>query len=199
MAQIFVTDELIDAARKSTGLQRFDSESFREGLGVLLADASTLNYPEVGAQRFRSMAIAALATRLKTTAYLEQHPELLKRPIERPVFITGLPRTGTTALHRLLTADPANQGVQMWLAEVPQPRPPRQTWPDNPVFQLVQAGYSRTMWSTPSSWGCTTSPPTRWRVTPISGRARTAIRTGRARRGVRCSPPGCGGRKRSTA
>ena len=31
----------------------------------------------------------------------------------------------------------------MWLAEVPQPRPPRPTWPDNPVFQLIQAGYAR--------------------------------------------------------
>jgi Ni/Co efflux regulator RcnB len=35
--------------------------------------------------------------------------------IERPIFVTGLPRTGTTALHRLLAADPAHQGLQMWL------------------------------------------------------------------------------------
>ena len=47
-------------------------------------------------------------------------------PIERPIFVTGLPRTGTTALHRLLTADPAHQGLELWLTEVPQPRPPRE-------------------------------------------------------------------------
>ena len=59
------------------------------------------------------------------------------------MFITGLPRTGTTALHRLLTADPASQGLEMWLTQVPQPRPPRCTWADDPVFQYIQAGFSR--------------------------------------------------------
>ena len=56
------------------------------------------------------------------------------------MFVTGLPRTGTTALHRLLVADPAHQGLEMWLAEVPQPRPPRDSWADDPVFQYIQAG-----------------------------------------------------------
>jgi hypothetical protein len=63
--------------------------------------------------------------------------------VARPLFVTGLPRTGTTALHRLLAADPAHQGLELWLAEAPQPRPPRQTWADNPVFQYIQAGCER--------------------------------------------------------
>ena len=87
MAQTFDADELIEAARQATGLERFDSESFREGLGVLLADANRVHYPEMGVQRFRGAIIGSLATRLKTTAYLEQRPELLERPIERPVFV----------------------------------------------------------------------------------------------------------------
>ena len=64
-------------------------------------------------------------------------------PIDRPIFVTGLPRSGTTALHRLLTADPAHQGLELWLAELPQPRPPRDTWAANPVFQHIQAGYEQ--------------------------------------------------------
>ena len=56
--------------------------------------------------------------------------------IERPIFVTGLlPRTGTTALHRLLCGRPTASGFELWLAGVPQPRPPRETWSDNPVFQ----------------------------------------------------------------
>jgi hypothetical protein len=125
MAPIFVMEELIDAARNSTGLERFDSDSFREGLGVLLADANKLNYPDPGAQRFRNMAIAALATRLKTTAYLEQHPELCKRQIERPVFVFGIPRTGTTLLSNLLAADPARRSPLTW--EIDDPVPPATT------------------------------------------------------------------------
>jgi hypothetical protein len=132
MAQSLVTDELIDAARKDTGLQRFDSESFREGLEVLLADANKLNYPEVGAQRFRSMAIAALATRLKTTAYLEQRPELLKRPIERPLFVFGIPRTGTTLLSNLLAADPARRSPLSWEIDDPVPPPTTATLYNDP-------------------------------------------------------------------
>jgi len=74
---------------------------------------------------------------------LAGEPESAEVGIDRPVFVTGLPRTGTTALHRLLTADPASQGLEAWLAQVPQPRPPRHTWPDNPVFQAIEAGFAR--------------------------------------------------------
>ena len=63
-------------------------------------------------------------------------------PIERPIFVCGLPRTGTTALHRLLNADPAHQGLELWLTEVPQPRPPRETWADNPIYAGLNAAFS---------------------------------------------------------
>ncbi|MBN9621221.1 MAG: sulfotransferase, partial [Actinobacteria bacterium] len=60
---------------------------------------------------------------------------------DRPIFVTGLPRTGTTALHRLLAADPVHQGLEQWLCDMPQPRPPRATWSDNPAFARIQAGF----------------------------------------------------------
>jgi hypothetical protein len=123
MPQKFVTDELIEAARTATGLQRFDSESFREGLDILLADANRVDYPDTGIQRFRAAVIGALSIRLKATAYLEQHPELLKRPIERPVFVFGIPRTGTTLLSNLLAADPARRSPLTWEIEDPVPPP----------------------------------------------------------------------------
>ena len=63
-------------------------------------------------------------------------------PIERPIFVCGLPRTGTTALHRLLTPTP-HQGLELWLTEVPQPRPPRETWEEDPIFNAMQGGVLR--------------------------------------------------------
>jgi hypothetical protein len=122
VAQQFVADELIEAAQTATGLQRFDSESFREGLDVLLADANKVDYPEVGIARWRSSLIGALSTRLKTTQYLDQRPELLRRPIERPLFVFGIPRTGTTLLSNLLAADPARRSPLTW--EIDDPIPP---------------------------------------------------------------------------
>ena len=132
MAQTFNADELIDAARKATGMERFDSESFREGLGVLLADANRVSYPDMGVQRFRGAIIGALATRLKTTAYLEQRPELLKQPIRRPLFVFGIPRTGTTLLNNLLAADPARRSPLSWEIDDPVPPPTTATLYNDP-------------------------------------------------------------------
>ena len=54
----------------------------------------------------------------------------------------GLPRTGTTALHRYLHADPATQGLEMWLTQYPQPRPPRETWEQDPIFNAMQQAFT---------------------------------------------------------
>jgi hypothetical protein len=123
VVQKLVADELIEAAQKATGLTHFDSESFREGLDILLADANQLDYPESGIARWRTDLIGALSTRLKTTAHLQQHPELLKRPIERPVFVFGVPRTGTTLLSNLLAADPKRRSALTWEIDDPVPPP----------------------------------------------------------------------------
>ena len=132
MANKFVAEQFIDAARKATGLQRFDSESFREGLEIFLADASHPDYSEAGIQRLTGAVIGALATRLKTTAYLEQRPELLGRPIDRPVFVFGIPRTGTTLLSNLLAADPARRSALTWEIDDPVPPPTTATLYNDP-------------------------------------------------------------------
>jgi hypothetical protein len=136
--------DLHASASKITGLADFGPDDYTDGLAVLLsscADEAALT--PLGQKVMRSMLRGALAARLFSEAGWQAHPEYAEIPIDRPVFITGLPRTGTTALHRLLTADPAHQGLEMWLAEVPQPRPPRETWAANPVFQYIQAAHER--------------------------------------------------------
>ncbi len=132
MPQQLVLDELVDAAQKATGLHKFDSDSYREGLGILLADANKVNYPDAGLERFRAAVTGSLVNRLKTTEYLEQRPELLKRPIERPVFVFGIPRTGTTLLSNLLAADPGRRSPLTWEIEEPVPPPTSATLYNDP-------------------------------------------------------------------
>jgi hypothetical protein len=132
MANKFVAGELVEAAQKATGLKDFDSESFREGLDVLLADANKVEYPEMGIGRMRGGIIGALSTRLKTTAYLAQRPELLERPIEQPVFVFGVPRTGTTLLSNLLAADPARRSPLTWEIDDPIPPPAKDALYNDP-------------------------------------------------------------------
>jgi hypothetical protein len=132
MAQTLVAAQLIEQARKATGLERFDSESFREGLDVFLADVNACEYTESGMQRLIGSVVAALSTRLKVHAYLQQRPELLTRPIERPVFVFGVPRTGTTLLSNLLAADPHRRSPLTWEIDDPVPPPTTATLYSDP-------------------------------------------------------------------
>jgi Sulfotransferase family len=137
-------DDLHASASRRTGLTDFGTDDYTDGLAVLLDSyAREAGLTPLGAKVQRAFLRGALTARLCSEAAWRAYPDYRCVQIERPVFVTGLPRTGTTALHRLLTADPASQGLEVWLAQVPQPRPPRHTWPDNPVFQHVQAGFSR--------------------------------------------------------
>lgn len=137
-------DDLHASATRFCGLSDFGGDEYREGLAVLLESyARDAGLTPFGNKIKRAFLRQALVARLLSEEAWKRFPEYVEVRLERPIFVTGLPRTGTTALHRLLTADPAHQGLEVWLAEVPQPRPPRETWADNPVFQGIQAGYEK--------------------------------------------------------
>src|SRR6266851_3803329 len=137
-------DDLHASATRLTGLADFGAGDYLDGLAMLLESyAADEDLTPLGAKMSRVFLRGALVARVLSESAWRRYPDHAAVGIDRPVFITGLPRTGTTALHRLLTADPASQGVQMWLAEVPQPRPPRETWADSAVFKYIQEGYSR--------------------------------------------------------
>lgn len=121
MAQL-VADQLIEEARKQTGLEAFDSDSYREGLDILIADINAITLSEQGAARNHASLVKILADRLRTTDYLARRPELLERPVERPVFVFGIPRTGTTLISNLLACDPARRSPLTW--EIDDPVPP---------------------------------------------------------------------------
>jgi hypothetical protein len=136
-------EDLEASATRLTTLTDFGAEDYRQGLGVLLESyAKDEELTELGRRVKRSELRGALVARLVSEAGFAQHP-IDDAAIERPIFVTGIPRTGTTALHRLLAADPSHQGLEQWLCEFPQPRPPRESWPDNPVFQQIQAGFAK--------------------------------------------------------
>lgn len=119
------SDALVERARKATGLERFDSDSYREGLDVLVADINRSGRPAPLVEQFADDLVIAMSTRLKVTDYLDKRPELLTRPIEKPVFVFGVPRTGTTLLSNLLAADPARRSPLTW--EIDEPVPPATT------------------------------------------------------------------------
>ncbi|MBV9090523.1 MAG: sulfotransferase [Mycobacteriaceae bacterium] len=139
-------DDLLESASRLVGLDDFgeDDDNYLEGLAVILESYQReAGLTPLGSKISRVYLRGALAARLLAQAGWKRYPHYADVPVERPIFVTGLPRTGTTALHRLLGADPAHQGIQLWLAEYPQPRPPRDTWEANPVFARLNAQFEQ--------------------------------------------------------
>ena len=128
-------DELHEQASKATGLTDFGRPDYLPGLRVLLAsiDADARLSP-AGSKLVWDALIITLCARAVTEQGWKDYPEYLAADIARPVVITGVPRTGTTALHKLLAIDPQFQGFEHWLTTCPMPRSPRQTWHANPLY-----------------------------------------------------------------
>ncbi|NEW51355.1 sulfotransferase [Nocardia cyriacigeorgica] len=134
--------DLHELAASCTEGADFGPDDYSEGLEVLLDSyAREAKLTPLGVLAIRETLRGALVARSLSEAAWQSRPDCTEIPIQQPIFVTGLPRTGTTALHRLLTADPTHQGLEMWLAERPQPRPPRSEWASNPSFQEIDAAY----------------------------------------------------------
>ena len=114
----------MEEARTRTGLLDFGDEGFLEPLSVLLDSLEReANLHDAGRSAQRARIVASLATRLSAQDWFTRHPEILAEPIDEPLFVIALPRSGTTLLHRLLAADPDAQAVLWWECRSPAPWP----------------------------------------------------------------------------
>ena len=108
-------DALMMAASVSAKLEDFGDMGFVEPLREYLAAADRyFPFTETGANGFADGIVNQLVNRLRMTEDLKRHPEILDEDVSDPIVITGMPRTGTTKLQRVLSADPANQPLLYW-------------------------------------------------------------------------------------
>jgi hypothetical protein len=122
--------QLMETARAETGLNDFGDDDFVERLGVLCrAMREQGGFNGAGVMQQHSFIVGLLKNRLLIEDLLRRHPEILEERITAPIVICGLPRTGTTHLHNLMSADPALRSLPYWeslepvLAEREQPAP----------------------------------------------------------------------------
>jgi len=119
---IYTDEALVETARQKTGLDDFGDAGFREGLSVLCETfEKTAGMNEAGRKQNWKRLEKLLELRLKIEAALTRHPEILEREIRKPFFLTGLPRTGTSALFNLLGMDPATRPLLLWESFFPDP------------------------------------------------------------------------------
>jgi hypothetical protein len=139
------TQQLIKAAQEETGLTDFRGDDFREPLERLVEALNTeARLNDFGRLRAQMTINAGLCTHLQITQYLKAHPEVLDEKIVKPVFIVGLPRTGTTALHHMLNQDGGNLTLRLWAAQNPVPPPETATYSTDPRIAKQREGVALT-------------------------------------------------------
>lgn len=100
----------IDNAVQMSGLKDFGGDTYRQGLESLIDSLNNdLNLTEDTAGYFQQMIIQILVNRLKVTQLIKDHPEIPREEIKAPVFILGLPRSGTTIVQTLMALDPLSR------------------------------------------------------------------------------------------
>jgi hypothetical protein len=103
-------ENCIAHAMEMCGLDDFGGRTFEEGLGVLVESLNeNIDFPEAAAGYFQSVIEQLLVNRLQVVRLVKDHPRIEEERIEKPIFIVGLPRSGTTILHTLLALDPASR------------------------------------------------------------------------------------------
>jgi Sulfotransferase family len=115
---------LLAAARRATGLSDLGDESFREALRMVLQGLEReARLTFVGRIAARGDVLSLLTTRLRLEDDRARHPEIAAEEVRQPLFIVGLPRTGSTLLHHLLAQDPGSRVAQAWEVMFPSPPP----------------------------------------------------------------------------
>lgn len=120
----FSADDLEDGARAATGLDDFGSSYYREGLERTIHALNTeAELNDLGRVMQHATISNALIQRLKIVETYKQHPEIADEVVAGPVVVLGLPRTGTTALSQLVSADPQFRSLRTWESQAPTPPP----------------------------------------------------------------------------
>lgn len=126
-------DRLLDKAVAQAGSSDFGGDEFREGLRRFLASLQTeAKLTLLGRLLAQGYVTGNLANRLRLVEWRKAHPEVQAEEIVAPLFIVGMPRTGTTILHALLEQDPANRSPLFWEVQFPVPPATPSTWNRDP-------------------------------------------------------------------
>ncbi len=136
---ILSLDSMLNEAQNITGLSDWGDENFLIPLRMLTEpDEEKFKLTLVGKAILRSNLVHCLKNRLLIQQELKSHPEIVEVPIHRPLFITGLPRTGTTLLQNLLSLDPFCRPLLCWEALHPAPSPDPHTHKTDPRIAAME-------------------------------------------------------------
>src|SRR4029079_10779724 len=115
-----VPEALMEAAVEQTGLDDFGDLSFVDPLEALCAGCrETAGLSAMGVVSSHTHLTLLLRNRLILEQALKDEPAIHEVTIDRPIFVVGLPRTGSTHLHNLISADISVRTLPYWEAMEP--------------------------------------------------------------------------------
>jgi hypothetical protein len=142
--------DLLDAARRAARLDDFGDDDFRGPLGRLLSCLEhEADLTLVGRIAARRDLLGLLINRLRLQDDRKRHPQIAAEHIVAPIFIVGLPRTGSTLLHHLLAQDPDTRAAQAWEVMYPSPPPTRETYGTDPRIERARKQLRWLDWMAP--------------------------------------------------
>ncbi|MDX2303464.1 MAG: sulfotransferase [Microscillaceae bacterium] len=132
-------NSLLRAARNKNKLSDFGEGDFITPLRKLLQSIrEEARLHAFGEFITKIRLVGILENRLRATYYFKKHPEILEQEVDPLWVITGLQRTGTTKLHRLLSADPTTRSLFSWEALNPAPIIGKEQQKPDPRIRLAQ-------------------------------------------------------------
>lgn len=135
-----IAERTMTAAETLTGLDDWDGDGPRQGLERLYASiAGESGIDPVHFPAIESGLAFVLGNRLKIVADRKRFPAIADERIAKPLFVMGLPRSGTTLLQALLTAPPDARGTLHWELLNPSPPPERARCESDPRIATAEA------------------------------------------------------------
>ena len=123
-AGLLRAEEVLTLAERETGAYGLADAGLIERLGKVVDWANGPGPYDPGRlAAIRQQVQRMLANRLRIALDRKTYPQIAEEKIERPIFVIGLPRTGTTLLHSLLAEDPEVHAPQSWHMLAPSPPP----------------------------------------------------------------------------
>lgn len=116
-------DRVLQEAERATGLADFGPDDFIDPLRVYLDLQQHAPLSPEGRLQQEQLVQRCLVNRLRFARDLAQHPEILEEDVGDPIVVLGFPRSGTTVLQRMISADPAMQNLALWRVLNPAPLP----------------------------------------------------------------------------
>lgn len=142
----FSASAILKAAEAQTGLSDFGPMDFVERLELWCRCVKEdLFLSPVSHAALWSMFVRYAGDRLRIEDICRRHPEILNVKIDRPIIVAGPPRSGTTHLLGLLSADSRLRSLPWWEAIAPVPGPDDAPTPDdpNPRWTRAAAGWEQ--------------------------------------------------------